>query len=93
MAKRKPAVDVATRAYSPSITSALEDPDLFGGMFDNPSWAAWKVFLKALQAEPMTEDELVVFRKHTARTDPPTKSSRYAELVVGRRAAKAEYFR
>jgi hypothetical protein len=80
---------VAPRAYSPSLTAALEDPDLFGGMFDNPSWGPWKVFLKALQAEPMSEAELVVYRKHTGRTDPPSKPSRYAQLVVGRRGGKS----
>ena len=79
-----------TRPLSKSIIEALNDPDLFGGMgFDAPSWKPWLVFLEALQALPMSEGHLALYRKHTGRSDPPTKPARYAELVVGRRGGKS----
>jgi hypothetical protein len=72
-----------------TIIEALDDPNLFGGMFDAPSWRPWRVFLAALFALPMDDDALAVYRHHTARTAPPAKPSRYAELVVGRRGGKS----
>lgn len=72
-----------------TITEALADPELFGGMFDAPSWGRWIVFLKALFGLPLTPPELVIFRYHTARQTAPTKASRYAELVCGRRGGKS----
>lgn len=72
-----------------TILEALDDPDLFGGMFTAPSWRPWRVFLAALQALPMDADALAVYRHHTGRTEPPAKPARYAELVVGRRGGKS----
>lgn len=72
-----------------NVIRALDDPELFGGMFDAPSWAPWRVFLKALEALPMDEGETAVYRHHTGRNAPPTKRARYAELVVGRRGGKS----
>ena len=71
-----------------SIIAALGDPDLFGGMFDAPSWEPWRAFLAALQALPMTAEQLDRYGKHTGRCEPPTRPARYAELVVGRRGGK-----
>ena len=79
----------AARPLSKSILQALDDPDLFGGMFDEPSWDPWKAFLAALQALPMTAEQLDRYRHHTGRFEPPTKPARYAELVVGRRGGKS----
>lgn len=79
----------AARPLSKSILEALEDPDLFGGMFDAPSWEPWKAFLAALQALPMTAEQLDRYRHHTGRFEPPAKPARYAELVVGRRGGKS----
>jgi hypothetical protein len=72
-----------------SIIAAIEDPDLFGGMFDAPSWDPWQVFLEALQAHPMSDAHLALYRHHTGRSELPTKPARYAELVVGRRGGKS----
>jgi hypothetical protein len=76
------------RAFK-SIIEAIDDPDLFGGMFDAPSWEPWKVFLRAMQALPMTAEQLDRYRHHTGRFEPPAKPARYAELVVGRRGGKS----
>jgi hypothetical protein len=72
-----------------SIIEAIDDPDLFGGMFEAPSWEPWRAFLAALQALPMTAEQLNRYRHHTGRFEPPTKPARYAELVVGRRGGKS----
>ena len=80
---------VAARPISKSLLAVLDDPDLFGGLFGAPSWEPWKAFLAALQALPMSEEHLALYRKHTGRNEPPTKPARYAELVVGRRGGKS----
>jgi hypothetical protein len=72
-----------------SIIAAIDDPDLFGGMFDAPSWEPWRAFLEALQALPMGDAHLTLYRHHTGRSEPPTNPARYAELVVGRRGGKS----
>jgi hypothetical protein len=72
-----------------SIIAALDDPDLFGGMFDTPSWEPWRAFLSALQGLPMSEAHLALYRHHTGRSEAPTRPARYAELVVGRRGGKS----
>jgi hypothetical protein len=79
----------ATRPVSKSIIEALNDPDLFAGLFGAPSWEPWRAFLSALQALPMGDAHLALYRKHTGRSEPPTKPARYAELVVGRRGGKS----
>ena len=79
----------AARPLSKSILEALDDPDLFRGMFDTPSWEPWLAFLEALQALPMSAEHLALYRKHTGRSEPPTEPARYAELVVGRRGGKS----
>src|SRR5277367_5000594 len=56
---------------------------------DATSWDVWRVFLKALEALPMDEAEMALYRHHTGHTEPPTKPARYAELVVGRRGGKS----
>ena len=45
--KKPPKAESAPRGAK-SILEALDDPDLFGGMFDAPSWEPWKAFLAAL---------------------------------------------
>ena len=72
-----------------SIIQAIDDPDLFAGMFDASSWEPWRAFLEALQALPMSDAHLALYRHHTGRREPPTKPARYAELVVGRRGGKS----
>ena len=80
---------MAARPVSKSLLAVLDDPDLFGGLFGAPSWEPWKAFLAALQALPMSEEHLALYRKHTGRSEPPTRPARYAELVVGRRGGKS----
>jgi hypothetical protein len=84
-----PRAAVAVPERPKTIIEALDDPDLFGEMFADPAWDRWRVFLAALQARPLTDDQLAIFRHHTGRSEPPTTPSRYAQLVVGRRGGKS----
>ena len=43
------------------IVEALDDPNLLGVWFAGPSWATWKVVLKAAFAISMDEEELALF--------------------------------
>ena len=45
---------------------------MFGQHFKGDSWDAWRAFLCALFALPMTEEQLAIYRKHTGR-NPPTQ--------------------
>ena len=47
------------------------------------------MFLCALFALPMTEEQLAIYTKHTGRTTPPTQPMREAWLICGRRAGKS----
>jgi hypothetical protein len=57
-----------------NILQALDDPKVFGGLFQPGTWVAWRVFLVALFGLPMTEDQLAIYRRFTGRTTPPTKA-------------------
>ena len=70
-----------------SLTEAMEDPQLFGPWFCGPSWASWRAILKAAIAEPMTDDEVKLFRS-VAERDPPTQRVRELWIIAGRRAGK-----
>jgi hypothetical protein len=72
------------------IIQAIEDPNLFGGLFRDPkTWATWRTFLRALFALPMTPEELEVFARHTGRAAAPVKSASEAWVIAGRRSGKS----
>ena len=48
-----------------TLGRCLRDPNLFARHFRGESWAAWKVFLAALFAEPADEAGLAVYRERT----------------------------
>jgi hypothetical protein len=72
-----------------NILVALEDPKVFGPHFRGSTWEAWRVFLAALFALPMTDDQLELYKQHTGRTTPPTAPLNEAWLVCGRRGGKS----
>jgi hypothetical protein len=73
-----------------NILEAIDDPQLFGSWFRDPaSWAAWRTFMAALFALPMSPDQLQVFRECTGRAVAPTTSATETWLVCGRRAGKS----
>jgi hypothetical protein len=72
-----------------ALGRCLRDPNLFARHFRGESWAAWKVFLAALFAEPADEAGLAVYRERTGRTAWPTAPFTEAAVIVGRRGGKS----
>src|SRR5580704_17460836 len=72
-----------------ALGRCLRDPNLFARHFRGESWAAWKVFLAALFAEPADEAALTVYRQRTGRTAWPTAPFTEAAVIVGRRGVKS----
>ena len=72
-----------------NILRALNDPNVFAPLFKAATWAAWRVFLAALFGQPMTPDQLPVFKQFTGRVTPPTGPLNEAWLVIGRRGGKS----
>jgi hypothetical protein len=73
-----------------TILDAIDDPHLFGQHFkDKNTWLAWRAFLCALFALPMTEAQRLIYAKHTGRTTPPTKPLHEGWLICGRRSGKS----
>jgi hypothetical protein len=77
-------------AGSKTIIEAIDDPELFAPLFrDLQTWAAWRVFLKALFALPMAPDELEIFRECTGRETAPTTPASEVWNIAGRRSGKS----
>src|SRR5262245_48813802 len=73
-----------------SILSALDDDLIFARAFKDPqTWSAWRVFLAALFALPLADNQLELYRQCTGRTDPPTEPASEAWLCCGRRSGKS----
>lgn len=75
-----------------NIVDGIRSRKVFGALpvfKDLSSWATWLVCLKTLFGLPMTPPEVEVYRKHTGRTNPPTKPFREIYLVIGRRGGKS----
>jgi hypothetical protein len=72
-----------------NILQGIDDPAVFGQHFKANTWAAWRAFLAALFALPMSSEQLALFQKHTGRTAPPSEPLREAWLVCGRRSGKS----
>jgi len=76
----------------PNIIEAIKNPKLFGSLprFKKlKTWASWLVVLKAIFGLGMTDDELVLFNRHTGRSSPPVGGSKETYLNIGRRGGKS----
>lgn len=76
----------------PDIIEAIKNPKLFGSLprFKKlETWTSWLVVLKAIFGLPMTDDDLVIFNRHSGRTSPPTGGSKETYLIIGRRGGKS----
>lgn len=70
------------------IVTAIQT--IFRPLFkDLGTWRAWMVFLKALFALPMNEEELALYRQCTGRHNPPDKPFREAWVPAGVRSGKS----
>lgn len=71
-----------------TLLDALDDSAIFGRHF-GPEWDAWRVYLKALFALPMSSGDLELYHQCTGRPDAPTVPAREAWTICGRRAGKS----
>jgi hypothetical protein len=62
------------------------DPDLFGGTFAGPTFAAWRAVAKMLDGLPLTAEEQALYQALSDRTDTPNAPFTEAYLVKPRRA-------
>jgi hypothetical protein len=69
--------------YLGDFQQFLTDAGLVG-----ETWAAWRVFWKAVDAIPLAPDELAIFQRHTGRQTPPAAPVREVWDIVGRRGGK-----
>jgi hypothetical protein len=68
----------------------MADPNLFARWFSRPEeWVAWRAFIAALFALPMSEAEEEIYGECTGRMYLPTEPSTEAWLVIGRRGGKS----
>jgi hypothetical protein len=74
---------------TPTIIEALDDPGLFAPHFRGGTWRAWRAFLAALFGLQMDDDQIELYRAHTARTAPPVALFIKAALIIGRRGGKS----
>ena len=72
-----------------SSHGVTDDANVFGRHFRGGTWDAWRTFLAALFAVPLTPEQLKVYRRHTGRMAPPTGRAEEAWLVCRRRAGKS----
>jgi hypothetical protein len=73
-----------------TLLEAMADRNLFAPWFrDSSTWAAWRAFIAALFALPMTPEQLTIYQQSTGRVAPPQQSATEAWLICGRRAGKS----
>jgi len=75
-----------------TIIQALNDDRFFRSSFKDPTtWAAWRLFLKALFGLPISSDDggLELFRRCTGREKPPEHPARESYVICGRRSGKS----
>lgn len=71
------------------IVRALHDPKVFAEHFKGDTWTVWIVFLCALFALPMTDEQLAIYQKYTGRITSPITPFLEAWLCCGRRSGKS----
>jgi len=69
-----------------TLYDAMLDPELFGKTFGGPTFESWRTVAKMLDGLPMTDTELALYQKFTARKEPPTEPFNEIYLIKPRRA-------
>ena len=72
-----------------NIIDAISSDQVFARFFRGLTWDAWRVFLAALFALPLTDQQLAIYQQHTGRTSAPTAPHQSAWLIIGRRGGKS----
>ena len=73
-----------------TLLDAMADENLFAPWFRDPTtWAAWRAFIAALFALPMTPEQLAIYQQCTSRAASPVSPFSEGWLICGRRAGKS----
>jgi Phage Terminase len=75
-----------------TIIDAIQHKQLLGSLpaFQSlDTWQSWLIWLKAIHALPMDDDELSIYRECTGRTAPPTVPPTEVYTICGRRGGKS----
>lgn len=72
----------------PSPAAAISTGGLLASGFGGDSWATWRAILRAAYGEPLSNDELVLFREVAGGRDPPTQRVKELWVLGGRRSGK-----
>jgi hypothetical protein len=73
-----------------TLIEAMADANLFAPWFrDATTWSAWRAFIAALFALPMSSAELLTYQQATGRTAPPSQPATEGWLNCGRRSGKS----
>src|SRR5215472_9820790 len=71
----------------PTIIECMENPRLFGPMFEGESWDHWKAILRGAYGLPMSTADQEFFRFVCGR-EPPGHRVRELDIISGRRSGK-----
>ena len=66
----------------------MSDLKLLGGDFMGPSWALWKICMKAAWAERLTKREVAAFKSVAGDREPPARPVGQIVAIVGRRGGQ-----
>jgi hypothetical protein len=73
-----------------NLLDAMADANLFAPWFRDPAtWAAWRAFVAALFALPMTPEQLAIYQQCTGRSSSPSQPATEGWLNCGRRSGKS----
>ena len=70
------------------LHACMIDPNLFGGTFAGPTFAAWRTVAKALDGLALDSHELALFQRITGREAAPDKPCSETYLIMARRSGK-----
>lgn len=75
---------------APTVTliDALTDPSLFEPWFRGESWSGWRAVVKAMDALPMSDDEIEFFKSIAGGRSPPKHPVREFYAATARRTGK-----
>ena len=81
-------------AFTPAITltRAMIDPLLFGGVFASPSFWTWRTVAKLIDGISLSEPrEIELFKQCSGRSELLNTTARHIILLCGRRAGKDRF--
>jgi hypothetical protein len=85
---KTPTPRLVAKVAPPDLVKAMNSKTLFRPWFDGESWNGWKAVLKAMDALPMTADEVAFFKSVAGGRNLPTRPVREFYAACARRTGK-----